>query len=98
MPRFWANLINSSALSRVLFAIVGFGKEKVRKITIANRTRQRADELIKFAQNLGIESDYLDLQSAGENVNKYKFVVNATSVGLKGIGCPISTKRNLIWF
>jgi len=49
--------------------------------------------LIKFAQNLGLESDYLDLQSAGETANKYKFVVNATSVGLKGMGCPISTKN-----
>ena len=84
-------LIGAGGAARAI--IVGFGKEKVRKITIANRTRQRADELIKFAQNLGIESDYLDLQSAGENANKYKFVVNATSVGLKGIGCPISTKN-----
>ncbi|HEU5488816.1 MAG TPA: shikimate dehydrogenase, partial [Candidatus Nitrosotalea sp.] len=46
-----------------------------------------------FAQEIGLESDYLDLQSAGDTANKYKFIVNATSVGLKGIGCPISTKN-----
>ncbi|MGB9125589.1 MAG: shikimate dehydrogenase [Nitrosotalea sp.] len=84
-------LIGAGGAARAI--IVGFSKEKVRKITITNRTRERADELIKFAQNLGVESDYLDLQSAGEAANKYKFVVNATSVGLKGIGCPISTKN-----
>ena len=84
-------LIGAGGAARAI--IVGFSKEKVRKITIANRTRERAQELIKFAQNLGLESDYLDLQSAGETANKYKFVVNATSVGLKGTGCPISTKN-----
>jgi len=84
-------LIGAGGAARAI--IVGFSKEKARKISIANRTRERADELIKFAQNLGLESDYLDLQSAGQIANKYKFVVNATSVGLKGIGCPISTKN-----
>jgi len=84
-------LIGAGGAARAI--IVGFSKEKARKISIANRTRERADELIKFAQNLGLESDYLDLQSAGQIANKYKFVINATSVGLKGIGCPISTKN-----
>jgi len=84
-------LIGAGGAARAI--IVGFSKEKIRKITIANRTRQRAEELINFAQNLGLESDYSDLQSAGETANKYKFVVNATSVGLKGIGCPIDTKN-----
>ena len=84
-------LIGAGGAARAIIA--GFSKEQARKITISNRTRERADEMIKFAQSLGLESDYLDLHSAGENVNKYKFVVNATSVGLKGVGCPISTKN-----
>ncbi len=84
-------LIGAGGAARAI--IVGFSKLKVRRITIANRTRDRATELIKFAQSLGLESDYLDLQSAGENATKYKFIVNATSVGLKGNGCPISTKN-----
>jgi shikimate dehydrogenase len=84
-------LIGAGGAARAI--VVGFSKEKVHKITIANRTRARAEELIKFAQNLGLESDYLDLQSASEIINQYKFVVNATSVGLKGVGCPISTKN-----
>jgi shikimate dehydrogenase len=84
-------LIGAGGAARAI--ITGFGKEKAHKITIANRTRERAEELIKFAQDIGLESDYLDLQSAGETINKYKFIVNATSVGLKGIGCPISTRN-----
>jgi shikimate dehydrogenase len=84
-------LIGAGGAARAI--IVGFSKEKVRKITIANRTRERAEELIRFAHKLGVESDYSDLQSAGEISGKYRFVVNATSVGLKGTGCPISTKN-----
>jgi len=84
-------LIGAGGAARAIIA--GFGKEKAHRVTIANRTRERAEELVKFAQSIGLESDYLDLQSAGEAVNRYKFVVNATSVGLKGIGCPISTRN-----
>ena len=84
-------LLGAGGAARAI--IVGFIKEKVRRITITNRTRERAEELVKFAQDIGVESDYLDLQSAGEVTNRYKFVVNATSVGLKGVGCPISTRN-----
>lgn len=84
-------LIGAGGAARAIIA--GFGKEKARRITIANRTRERAEELVKFAQDIGLESDYLDLQSAGEVVNRYRFIVNATSVGLKGISCPISTRN-----
>lgn len=84
-------LIGAGGAARAIIA--GFSKEKVRKITITNRTRERAEELVRFAQEIGLESDYLDLQSAGDTANRYKFIVNATSVGLKGIGCPISTKN-----
>ena len=84
-------LIGAGGAARAIIA--GFAKEKVRRITITNRTRARAEELIRFAQDLGLESNYIEIQSAGEVTDKYKFVVNATSVGLKGIGCPISTKN-----
>lgn len=84
-------LIGAGGAARAIIA--GFNKERVRKITIANRTRQRAEEMIRFTQGLGLESDYLDLKSAGEVAGNYRFIVNATSVGLKGIGCPIHTKN-----
>ena len=83
-------LVGAGGAARAI--VVGFAKEKVRKITIANRTKERADELIKFANKLGLESGYTDLTNAGDIAGKYKFIVNATSVGLKGNACPISTR------
>ena len=83
-------LVGAGGAARAI--VVGFSKMKVHKITIANRTKQRADEMIKFANNLGLESDYTDLANAGNIVSKYKFIVNATSAGLKGTASPISTR------
>src|SRR5438445_5207124 len=83
-------LVGAGGAARAIVA--GFAKEKVHKITIANRTKERADELIKFANNLGLESDYSDLSNAGNIASKYKFIVNATSMGLKGSASPISTR------
>src|SRR5574337_1467352 len=71
-------LIGAGGAARAIIA--GFSKEKIRKITITNRTRERAEELVRFAQKIGLESDYLDLQTAGDIANQYKFIVNATSV------------------
>jgi len=72
-------LIGSGGAARAI--VVGFSKMKVHKITIANRTKERA-----------LESDYTDLTNAGNIAGKYKFIVNATSVGLKGNASPISTR------
>lgn len=84
-------LIGAGGAARAVIA--GFAKEKIGKITITNRTREKAEELVKFAKQLGLESEYLDLTSAGDKAGDFRFIVNATSVGLKGIGCPISTKN-----
>ena len=84
-------LIGAGGAARAIVA--AFGKKRVHRITIANRTQDKAQELIGFAQDLGMESDYCNLETAAEVVPKYKFVVNATSLGLKGVGCPISTKN-----
>jgi shikimate dehydrogenase len=84
-------LVGAGGAARAI--VVGFAKEKIRKITIANRTKERADEIIKFANSLGVQSDYSDLSNAGEIAGKYKFIVNATSMGLKGNACPISTRN-----
>ena len=84
-------LIGAGGAARAIVA--AFKKEKIHKITIANRTEERAQSLIRFAHQLGLESDYSDLKNAGEVAGNYKFIVNATSMGLKGSGCPIITKN-----
>jgi len=84
-------LIGAGGAARAIVA--AFSKEGARKITVANRTKERADDIVKFAKQVGLESDYIDLVQAGDMVGNYKFIVNATSVGLRGVGCPISTGK-----
>lgn len=73
--------------------VLGLAKEKVRKITIANRTVQNAEALSSFARKLGSESDAIGIEEAGEAASRYGLIVNATSVGLKSTGLPISTRN-----
>jgi shikimate dehydrogenase len=84
-------LIGAGGAARAIVA--AFAKERIGKITVVNRTQERAKEIVNFAKQLGLESDYLTLEQAGDMAGNYKFIVNATSVGLKGVGCPISTKE-----
>lgn len=80
-------VLGSGGAARAIVA--GFVKEKAKKITIANRTIQKAQELSKFASGLGAESDHISL--SGADASKYKFIINATSVGLKNEPSPIPT-------
>ena len=73
--------------------VAAFSKEGARKITDTNRTKERADDIVKFAKQVGLESDYIDLAQAEDMAGNYKFIVNATSVGLRGAGCPIPTGK-----
>ena len=84
-------LVGAGGAARAVVA--GFAKEKARRITVANRTAKNAEDLSGFARKLGMESDTTDIAGAGEVASRYRFIVNATSVGLKGIGLPLSTKN-----
>ena len=83
-------LVGAGGAARAIVA--AFAKEKAHKITIANRTKERAEELVEFANKLGLESEYTDFVNAGNNAGNYKFIVNATLVGMKNGTCPISTR------
>ena len=82
-------LLGAGGAARAIVA--GFAKENARKITVANRTKEKGHELAKFAASLGVESSEMSLNEAGQSAGKYKFIVNATSVGLKNEPSPIST-------
>ncbi len=86
-----ALVIGAGGAARAI--VVAFAKEKIRKVTITNRTQDKGEILVRFAKQLGVESEYVDLKTAGDTASKFKFIVNATSVGLKGIGIPISTRN-----
>jgi shikimate dehydrogenase len=82
-------LLGAGGAARAIVA--GFAREGARKITIANRTKERGQELSKFAASLGVESGETSLDEAGQSAGKYRFIVNATSVGLKNEPSPITT-------
>lgn len=84
-----ALVIGAGGAARAIVA--GFARHGASHITIANRTGQRGDELAKFASGLGPSSDSSTLEEAGRNAGEYRFIVNATSVGLKNEPSPIST-------
>jgi len=70
--------------------VVAFVKEKAAKITIANRTKENAIKLSDFAQKLGISTAVKSFQEIDPS-SQYKFIVNATSIGLRNEPCPIPT-------
>lgn len=86
-----ALVVGAGGAARAIVA--GLAKERVRSITIANRTPQNAESLSRFAKQLGVKSDSVDIATAGDIASRFKLIVNATSVGLKGMGLPISTKN-----
>ena len=71
--------------------VAGFAKEQVQSITIANRTLENADNMVKFSKKIGISADAIKLDKIGDAVKTYDVIVNATSIGLKNEPSPISS-------
>lgn len=82
-------LLGTGGAARAIVA--GFAKENAGSITIANRTKQNADTLAKFAQKIGIDANAISLEEVGNTASQYNYIVNATSVGLKNEPSPIPT-------
>jgi shikimate dehydrogenase len=85
-----ALILGAGGAARAIIA--GLSKEKASKIIIANRTKQKADELVRFATKLGVDSESVLLAEAEKSAQECKFLVNATSIGLKGEPSPISAR------
>ena len=83
-------LIGAGGASRAI--ITGFAKEHAKKITIINRTKQKAEELAKFSRELGVESDIVSIDEVEKLNELYNLVVNASSLGLKSEPNIIPTK------
>ncbi len=80
-------LLGSGGAARAITA--AFAKEKAGSITIASRNLQKAGELAWLAINLGLNSDSTRLEDADGIAGRYKFIVNATPIGLRGEQSPI---------
>ncbi|MDP6857943.1 MAG: shikimate dehydrogenase [Candidatus Nitrosopelagicus sp.] len=83
-------LLGAGGASRAVIA--GFAKEHARKITIVNRTIEKANNLARFGKDLELESDVISIDDMKELNESYDFVVNASSLGLKNESNIIPTK------
>ena len=70
--------------------IVAFAKQNAKKITIVNRTVEKGKELEELGKKLGLNSEIISLENFEGNKNKYDFVINSTSIGMKNEIFPIS--------
>jgi len=82
-------LLGAGGAARAI--VTAIAKEKAQEITIANRTIEKADDLVQFAKNFGINAKAIRLDEAEKFVPTHKFIVNSTSIGLKNESSPIPT-------
>lgn len=82
-------LLGAGGAARAIVA--AFAKEKAKKIVIANRTIQKANELAEFAKKIGIAATAIKLEDAANLIPDHKFIVNSTSIGLNNEASPINT-------
>lgn len=81
-------LLGAGGAARAIVA--GFAKEKVRCITIANRTTENTNRLVNFAKRLRLNVNAMTIKDVNDSTKDYDIVVNATSIGLKNEPSPIS--------
>ncbi len=81
-------LLGAGGAARAIVA--GFAKEHAKNVTIANKTILKAKELVQFATKLGLDAAATD---SVPDPSEYRFIVNATSVGLRGETTQVDTAR-----
>lgn len=84
-------LLGAGGAARAIVA--AFAKEKARRVTVANRTKENAEKLVQFASKVGLEAEATDLSTASDTASQFGLIVNATSAGLKNEPSPISTQN-----
>ena len=82
-------LLGAGGAARAIVA--AFAKENAKEIVIANRTIEKADELVEFGKKVGIDAIAIRLEDAAKYITTHKFIVNSTSIGLKNEPSPIPT-------
>ena len=69
--------------------IVAFAKHGAKKITIINRTLEKGNELGELGRKLGLNSEVTNVENF-VGTDKYDFIINSTSIGMKNENFPIS--------
>ncbi len=80
-------LIGAGGAARAIIA--GMAKEKAQEVDIVNRTTKNADELSKFATQIGLSTIVKNIDEI-KNLKNYSIIINSTSIGLKNEPSPIS--------
>jgi|TARA_B100001540_G_scaffold295711_1_gene296774 shikimate dehydrogenase len=75
-------LLGAGGASRAI--IVGFQKENAKNIVIANRTEENGAKLAEFSKEIGLNASSIYLEEMNVLDSKFDFIVNASSLGLKG--------------
>ena len=75
-------LLGAGGASRAIIA--GFQKEGADNVVIVNRTKENGDELARFSNDIGLDATSVQLDAMNELNSKFDFIVNASSLGLKG--------------
>jgi len=70
--------------------IVAFARQNAKKVTIVNRTIEKGKELVELAKKLGLIAEVISYEKLSEYNNKYDFIINSTSIGMKGENFPIT--------
>ena len=83
-------LIGAGGASRAI--VGGLSKEHVKKITILNRTLNKANELADLAKKFETETETMSIENTDELTDNYDMIVNASSLGLKNEPNLISPK------
>jgi len=81
-------LLGAGGAARAIIA--GLAKEHAQSITIANRTLENANNMVKFSKEMGLIASAVKIDEVGDTAKNYDVIINATSIGLKNESCPIS--------
>jgi len=74
-------LIGSGGAARAIIAALS-NEEGISQITIANRTKKNALELITMASNLGLKAGFTGTEYLGEHAFKSNLIINSTPSGM----------------
>ncbi|MEN3185993.1 MAG: shikimate dehydrogenase [Atribacterota bacterium] len=86
-------LLGAGGVSRAIMFVLR--KKEIASLVIANRTPQRAQELLLFAQGLfsfpvKVVSWESAMKGEGEHLERVDVIINATSLGIKGENIPLN--------
>ena len=83
-------LLGAGGAARAIIA--GMAKEKVKHVTIINRTIENSLQLKEFSQNIGLDSEVKSIEEMTELHADYNFIINSSSLGLQNESNIIPTQ------